>query len=395
MAEWLDMDEEQYEAALATSEHGTFYHTRTWARIVTASFPALEDHSGLLRTSQGLHAIPLYCWKRAGGLLRTYHSSFPFLYGGPIPSTIEAWEALGKRLRNGIVSARLMGNPFAPEFAIPESTVAQSTAEESTAAQSTAAQSTAAQSTPNVSGAAQSTANVSGAAQSTANVSGAAQSTADESAPRGGGHGAGTSPAIAAGSLGARTETTHLLDLPDSPDTYWEKVLTTQKRNDIRRLTRKGVTVETSTADEDVRQVYDFYQRRMATWSQRPGIIYPLELYKKMMSIGGEAVRLYAVRFEGRLIGGTFVCRAYGKVHYHAGYFDDEAKRLRPNVLVQERIIRDAIEDGFHRYDFLPSAGIASVERFKESFGGVRTMFPYWIRLGWLHRLAGRIRSTT
>ena len=360
MAEWLDMDEEQYEAALATSEHGTFYHTRTWARIVTASFPALEDHSGLLRTSQGLHAIPLYCWKRAGGLLRTYHSSFPFLYGGPIPSTIEAWEALGKRLRNGIVSARLMVNPFAPEFAIPESTVAQSTAEESTAAQSTAA-----------------------------------QSTADESAPRGGGHGAGTSPAIAAGSLGARTETTHLLDLPDSPDTYWEKVLTTQKRNDIRRLTRKGVTVETSTADEDVRQVYDFYQRRMATWSQRPGIIYPLELYKKMMSIGGEAVRLYAVRFEGRLIGGTFVCRAYGKVHYHAGYFDDEAKRLRPNVLVQERIIRDAIEDGFHRYDFLPSAGIASVERFKESFGGVRTMFPYWIRLGWLHRLAGRIRSTT
>lgn len=386
MAEWLDMDEERYEAALADAGGATFYHSRAWARIVTASFPAVEDHSALLRTRSGLHAVPLFCWKRAAGLLRTLHSSFPFLYGGPIPSTPEAWAAVAERLSSGSASARLMGNPFTP--GAPGVRARNGGPEDSPDRTSTASRSAGDADDDGDDG--------DTAASSASRSAGGDDDTAASSASKGAGD--GTVPPRSLPwprSLHQHAETTHLLDLPDSTDTYWEKRLTTQKRNDIRRLTRKGVTVETTTADDDVRQVYDFYQRRMASWSQRPGIIYPLRLYQEMMSTGGEAVRLYAARFEGRLIGGTFVCRAHGVVHYHAGYFDDEAKRLRPNVLVQERIIRDAIEEGFRRYDFLPSAGIASVEKFKESFGGVRARFPYWIRLGWPHRLAGRIRSTT
>ncbi len=322
--EWIEMDEARYEEVLGRSPGATFYHTRAWARIVTASFPSLEDHSGLLRVGEDLHAVPLFRWSRAGGLLRTLHSSFPFLYGGPLPGGVQAWEALGQRMARGAGSARLTGNPFAPQ------------------------------------------------------------------APAAGGR---------AGSmrmpLDAQPDYTHILDLPESPATYWDQVLTTQKRNDIRRLTRKGVQVGLSDSPADIRAVHALYLKRMAGWTQRPGIIYPLRLYQQMMRAGGGAVRLYVARFEDTLIGGTFVCRYNGLVHYHAGYFEDQARHLRPNVLVQERIIRDAIEDGYRRYDMLPSAGIESVERFKESFGGRRAPLACWTKAGRLHRWAAHLKRAT
>ncbi len=307
-----------YEAALAGAAEATFYHTRAWARILTSSFPSLEDRSGLLTSTDGDHALPAFVWRRASGLLRTHHSSFPFLYGGPIPGTGPAWQAAASYFSGLPGSARLTGNPFA--------------------------------------------------------------------------NGASAEPAPQGGSLETGTETTHLLSLPATADVYWETVLTTQKRNDVRRLSKKGVTVDCSRDPGDISAVYELYLQRMATWSQRPGIIYPLRLYEEMMGQAAEEVRLYVARFEDNLIGGTFVCRYNGIVHYHAGYFDNEARRLRPNVLVQERIIRDAIEDGYRVYDMLPSAGIASVEAFKESFGGVRTTFPVWSKTGTLHRLAGLLR---
>lgn len=310
-----------YEAAFARAAEATFYHTRAWAKILTDVFPSLEDRSGLLTTVDGDHVLPAFVWRRAGGLLRTHHSSFPFLYGGPIPSTESAWRAASAYFSTLPGSARLTGNPFA------------------------------------------------------------------KSAPSGSPH---EPPAPRGFECGL--ETTHLLSLPASAEIYWETVLTTQKRNDVRRLSKKGVIVETSRDPRDIRAVYEMYRRRMATWSQRPGIIYPLKLYEEMMGQADDEVRLYVARFEERLIGGTFVCRHNGVVHYHAGYFDNEARRLRPNVLVQERIIRDAIEDGYRIYDMLPSAGIASVEAFKESFGGVRTTFPVWSKTGTLHRLAGLLR---
>jgi CelD/BcsL family acetyltransferase involved in cellulose biosynthesis len=264
-------------------------------------------------------------------LLATRHSSFPFLYGGPVPATAEAWQAAAACLARRPGSVVLIGNPFAPA--------------------------------------------------------------AEEPGP----------PADLPGGLAREWETTHLLALPETAERYWDEVLDTRKRNDIRRLTRKGVTVEISRDDSDVQAVYGLYLKRMATWERRPGLVYPLALYRQELALGGDAVALYVARFEGRVIGGTFVCRWNGIWHYQAGYFDHDAASLRPNVLVQERIIRDAITAGARLYDMLPSAGIASVEEFKESFGGVRTRFARWNKRGLAHRLAARLsgarsrkpRSTT
>jgi hypothetical protein len=310
------LDEERCTQLLAGAPEATFFHTRTWARIVTAAFPALRDETRIVRTPAGEHLLPLFRWRRAGGLLTTWHSGFPFLYGGPVPGTPAAWRAALELLARHGGSTVLIGNPF--------------------------------------------------------------------------GIGPDELPPLGPAPVGV--ETTHLLALPATVERYWSEVLTTRKRNDIRRLTRKGVAVEVTRSDEDVRAVYRLYVKRMATWRQRPGLVYPLDLYRRELDLGGEAVALYVARHAGRVVGGTFVCRWNGIWHYQAGYFDHDARALRPNVLVQERIIRDAIEARARIYDMLPSAGIASVEEFKESFGGRRTPFARWERPGRAHRLLAALR---
>lgn len=316
-------DDSRYTALLTGRREATFFHTRTWARIVSVAFPQVQDCSRVLTVDGESFAVPLFRWRRLGGLLSTRHSSFPFLYGGPIPARPAAYGALLTRLARGGDAWVVIGNPLAG---------------------------------PTVCGA-----------------------TDLARAP-------GGAP------LTPTPETTHLLRLPSSIDEYWEKVLSSRKRNDIRRLTQKGVAIELSREADDVRRVHQLYRQRMTTWAQRPGLIFPLAFYRAMVDLGGAAVRLYVARFEGRVIGGAFITRWNGIAHYNAGYFDDAARALRPNVLIQERVIRDAIADGCHTYDMLPSAGLQPVEEFKESFGGVRTSFPRWERLGPLHRLVRGLR---
>ena len=318
--------ESRYAAILSACPEATFFHTRTWAAILAAAFPGIEDLSQILEIAGRPHAAPLFRRRRWGGAVSSWHSSFPFLYGGPVPATPEALQAFQlslARLPGGVV---LIGNPFAAPR---------------------------------------------------------------ESAATGA---AGAPAPPPAGPLPLVWDTTHLLQLPADVETYWSTVLDTRKRNDIRRLSRKGVIVETTRDERDVRAIYTLYRQRMATWRRRPRLVYPLALYSAMVRLGGEAARCYVARHAGRVIGGTFITRWNGIVHYNAGYFDDAARPLRPNVLIQERIIRDAIEEGGRIYDMLPSAGLANVETFKESFGGVRTPFPRWERLSALARWTGRVR---
>ncbi len=316
--------EADYENALEARKEATFFHTRQWARIVCASFPNLEDHSLVAYLEGTPRAVPLFRWRRLGGMLSTWHSSFPFLYGGPVPATSQAWRWFLEHLRSSAGSVVCIWNPFVRDDPTEKS---------------------------------------------------------------------GEALPIPPAGLELQTERTHIMLLPDSVERYWSEVLTTRKRNDIRRLRKKGVTVETTEDRSLVSTIYGFYMKRMTTWERKPGIVYPLSLYENMLAMGRPAVRLYVARYEGRVIGGTFVTRYNRILHYNAGYMDDDYKALRPNILIQERIIADAIEDGFLLYDMLPSAGIRSVESFKESMGGRPATFVRLTRTSTLHRFAAAARA--
>ena len=308
---------EGWDQHLARFTEATFYHSRLWARILLAAYPGLEDESRWIDSAGARAALPVQTWKRLGGLLATRHSSFPFLYGGPVPRRIGEQDLLAESLADlgrGRRSLVCVSNPFAAGTCEP---------------------------------------------------------------PAG---------------ITVIAEATHLLHLPTSYAEFWEKGLTTAKRNDVRRLTKKGVTIRLGGSTEEVATVYSFYRRSFGRWGGRPGHVYPEALYRAMIELGEGNVRLYLAEYEERIIGGTFVVRWNGHVHYHAGYFDHEARALRPNVLLQERIIRDAIEEGQRDYDFLPSGGNPGVEEFKESFGGKRTVIARYLYRAPLHRIVDSLR---
>ncbi|MBD3337237.1 MAG: GNAT family N-acetyltransferase [Candidatus Eisenbacteria bacterium] len=312
-----DIPETDWDAHLERHPEATIFHTRIWSRVVRRAFPQIRDVS-LWRAGDDAAALPLYEWRRGRGLVRHLHSSFPFLYGGPVPWPAGGgWKAWGPAV-DGAAGATLIANPFARRAAPPERVPAGWRLEE---------------------------------------------------------------------------DRTHLLRLPETPEEFWESILTTQKRNDIRRLTRKGVTVELAADPAAVDRVHALYLQRVASWTERPGMVYPPAYFHAMAELGGAAVRLYVVLHEERIIGGTFIARWGDKVHYVAGYFDHEARKLRPNVVVQDRIIRDAIAGGFALYDMLPSAGLRNVEVFKESFGSQPVSFWRLERRGRLQSWARRLRK--
>jgi hypothetical protein len=314
----MTIDDGAWDAHLGKHPEATFYHTRTWARILAVGFPRLEDESRWIEADGRRAALPLHTWTRLGGVLATRQSAFPFLYGGPVPRHIGERDLLTetlKELGRGGRSLVVLSNPFA----------------------------------------------------------------------------AGAEPGPIP-KIQAIPDATHLLDLPRSVDAFWDG-LSPAQRNDVRRLTKKGVVLRLGGAPAEIRAVYGFYRASFGRWGGEPGMVYPEALYQAMVALGGPAVRLYLAEFEGRLIGGAFVARWNGRVHYHAGYFDHAARGLRPNVLLQELIIRDAIIDGFRSYDFLPSGGNTGVESFKESFGGLRTPVTRYVYRTPIHRLTDRIRA--
>ncbi len=314
------IDDASWDAHVARCPEGTFYHSRAWARILAAAFPGLRDESRWIDISGERTAMPLFAWRRLGGLLTTVQSVFPFLYGGPVPRRTGDRDLLAEQLdelARGGRSLLVVGNPFAP------------------------------------------------------------------------------GPASYCPSIRVTEDATHLLRLPSHFEEYWDSVLTTAKRNDVRRLAKKGVAVRLADAENAAREVtavYGFYRASFRRWGRAPGFVYPRALYHSMLRLGAGAVRLYLAEHAGRVVGGAIVVRWNRHVHYHAGYFDHDARALRPNVLIQERIVRDAIEDGFRDYDFLPSGGNPGVETFKEGFGGIRTRLPRYEYRAPLHRAAALLR---
>ena len=308
---------EGWDEHLERFSEATFYHTRIWARILSAAYPGLRDESRWIEHSGERAALPLQTWRRLGGLLETRHSSFPFLYGGPVPRRIGERDLLAESLAElgrGRRSLVCMGNPFDPGACDPP------------------------------------------------------------------------------GAVAVTQDATHLLTLPAQHEDFWDNVLTTAKRNDVRRLTKKGVTIRLGDSSDEIATVYGFYRQSFERWGGAPQHVYPEALYRAMIERGEGNVLLYLAEFEERIIGGTFLVRWNGHAHYHAGYFDHAARALRPNVLLQERIIRDAIAGGLRDYDFLPSGGNRGVEEFKESFGGKRTEIERYEYRASMHRVVDKLR---
>lgn len=189
---------------------------------------------------------------------------------------------------------------------------------------------------------------------------------------------------------------THRLDLTkgwDDIKTEWEK-----GKSGIARKNRKardnGVSVFPAQYPEEWKEYYELYLQNTQRWNPPPSVIYPFRLFDDIRAGEKHYATLWlAYSREENLAAGALCLYSKTSCVYWNGASSADHLNLRPMNLLISTIIKDAIKRGLTFFDFNPSGGVAGVERFKESFGAVKTPAPvYDSRSGFL-QFAGKIKS--
>ena len=140
-------------------------------------------------------------------------------------------------------------------------------------------------------------------------------------------------------------------------------------RYNIRVAEKKGVTVRYSRDDSDLKKFYELSE----VTAKRDGItLRGYDYYKRMLEAFDERyLRIYIAEHDGEALSGAIALNYGGKLFYIYGASSNEKRNLMPNYLMQQTMIRWAIETGCSEYDF---GGVFEINkanglyRFKEGF---------------------------
>ena len=140
-------------------------------------------------------------------------------------------------------------------------------------------------------------------------------------------------------------------------------------RYNIRVAEKKGVTVRYSRDDSDLKKFYELSE----ITAKRDGItLRDYDYYKRMLEAFDENhLRIYIAEHDGEALSGAIALNYGGKLFYIYGASSNEKRNLMPNYLMQQTMIRWAVETGCSEYDF---GGVFEINkanglyRFKEGF---------------------------
>lgn len=145
-------------------------------------------------------------------------------------------------------------------------------------------------------------------------------------------------------------------------------------RYSVRSSIKSGAMCRLGTR-EDIPAFHDLLSKT----AKRDGFTARGEDYFFQMydSLGGDAVKLFMIDFEGKAIAGSVLIRCGKKTwHMYAGS-SDEHKEALPNFLMQWEMMRWSRDNGCSLYDMRGIAGegnklrpIEGLVRFKKRFGG-------------------------
>ena len=136
-----------------------------------------------------------------------------------------------------------------------------------------------------------------------------------------------------------------MLDLTNGPDELFKGFANT-RRTDIRNAIKHGLEVVIASRRDEFRAYYEIY----ADWCQRKKIA-PSSFGVIEEALSLQNRRLFLVRYEGKIIAATII-RLYpgAMIEYAANSSLDEYLKLRPNDLLQWRIVEWACREGYKLY---------------------------------------------
>lgn len=138
-------------------------------------------------------------------------------------------------------------------------------------------------------------------------------------------------------------------------------------RNQIRKAARRGVCVRDADSEADVR-AYCQLHARLVEQREWLGFRYPETLFLELVRLK-DFVRLLIAEHEGCVVSGALLFRDADCVLYWHGATNRDYSHLFASRPILDEAIRWACEMGARFVDFGGSAGIASLEGFKLSWG--------------------------
>jgi len=136
---------------------------------------------------------------------------------------------------------------------------------------------------------------------------------------------------------------------------------------------REGINVELAVTESDWKSYFAIYQDTLARWGNKATNTLKWHLFEIMYARNSRKIKLWLAKYQGQVISGA-LCFYYNKhvAYWHSATSQRFFKKLNASHVLQYRIIKDACENGFLLYDFLPSGGIEGVIDFKNGFSPQR-----------------------
>jgi hypothetical protein len=171
---------------------------------------------------------------------------------------------------------------------------------------------------------------------------------------------------LASFGIASRTAPTHVISLDggyaDAAARYSATI-----RNQIGKARRRGVEVRAASSESDVRAYYDLHTR-LVEQKEWKGYRHPLVLFLELNRLR-DCMRLLVAEHEGRMVAGAVFLQDACSVMYWHGASDREYSNLFATRPLFDEAIRWACETKARFVDLGGSAGIASLEQFKASWG--------------------------
>lgn len=167
-----------------------------------------------------------------------------------------------------------------------------------------------------------------------------------------------------------------MLDLTKGSEELFKQFAQT-RRTDTRNAIKRGIEVVIAGTCEEFRAYYEIY----ADWCRRKEIApVPYEVMEESLRLQNR--RLFLARYEGKVIAATII-RLYPEtmIEYAANCSLVEYLNLKPNDLLQWRVVEWACEEGYQRYS------LGGAHLFARRMGGaIAPVYRYRLDRTWLHR---------
>lgn len=181
-------------------------------------------------------------------------------------------------------------------------------------------------------------------------------------------------PFYAAAADNPPCHSTHVLSLDMPYESLFMTHFAGRTRTSIRRSQRAGV-VSTITSDEDLLSQYYAVHVELAAAKGTYGKLHPEDLLRRFIQ-GTKRCQLAVSLVDGKVVaGGIFFDDGPTTLYWH-GATDRRYAEMQPVYALLSMMIQRAIADGKTYFNLGGSAGIHSLERFKESWGATRRTAP-------------------